>query len=338
MSYTRLTQDDILLTAESVAQPAWTGNTPTLSTFATSSVQQVSSTGQFYLTVYQTGSNQPNAEPQFDISYGNKYGSGSFLYNLAVDGQSPTRSVYGQFRTLVNGDENTDFLFGNYTSSAFIALTLPRARYKKSIFPGSLTLGLTEGSNILTLTDDSKTVTTIQYKDSGRVYQLVSGSGGNIYTGLNSNGWTVSGSYGWVLPDIGVILLNPNAITLPVAAGGLNTSFSTGSNTQNTVLAKTYNLISASFGVTLLSEETVTSNIVYIRAKSSEYNYSENPSFTSGSTGEVLYPSFITNPKTYYTTIGLYNDNNELLAVAKMSRPMKKDFVEQTLVRVKLSY
>jgi hypothetical protein len=89
---------------------------------------------------------------------------------------------------------------------------------------------------------------------------------------------------------------------------------------------------------TLNSQETITSNYVFVRPRSSEFNYSENPSFISGSTGEVLYSQFINNPQTYITTIGLYNDTNELLAVAKLSRPLLKDFTKEALVRVKLDF
>ena len=60
--------------------------------------------------------------------------------------------------------------------------------------------------------------------------------------------------------------------------------------------------------------------------------------FISGSTGAVIFPSFIDNPQTYITTVGLYNDNSELLAVAKMSRPLPKDFTKELLVRVKLDF
>jgi hypothetical protein len=77
---------------------------------------------------------------------------------------------------------------------------------------------------------------------------------------------------------------------------------------------------------------------VFIRPRSSEFNYSENPSFISGSTGEVLYSQFINSPQVYITTIGLYNDSNELLAVAKLSRPLLKDFTKEALVRVKLDF
>jgi hypothetical protein len=88
----------------------------------------------------------------------------------------------------------------------------------------------------------------------------------------------------------------------------------------------------------LNSQETVTSDYVFVRARNSEFNYSENPSFISGSTGEVIYSDFINNPQVYITTIGLYNDNNELLAVAKLSRPLVKDFTKEALVRVKLDF
>jgi hypothetical protein len=86
------------------------------------------------------------------------------------------------------------------------------------------------------------------------------------------------------------------------------------------------------------SEETLTSDFVYVRARNSEFNYSENPSFISGSTGEVLYANFINSPTTYMTTVGLYNDNNDLLAVAKLSRPLPKDFTKEALVRIKLDF
>jgi len=86
------------------------------------------------------------------------------------------------------------------------------------------------------------------------------------------------------------------------------------------------------------SQETIASNYVFVRARNAEFNYSENPSFISGSNGEVTFNSMINNPQTFPTTIGLYNDNNELLAVAKLSRPLLKDFTKESLVRVKLDF
>ena len=52
----------------------------------------------------------------------------------------------------------------------------------------------------------------------------------------------------------------------------------------------------------------------------------------------MIYSYFIDNPQTFPTTVGLYNDGNELLAVAKMSRPLQKDFTKEALIRVKLDF
>jgi hypothetical protein len=77
---------------------------------------------------------------------------------------------------------------------------------------------------------------------------------------------------------------------------------------------------------------------VFVRARNSEFNYSENSSFISGSTGEVIYSNFINHPQVYITTVGMYNDSNELVAVAKLSKPLLKDFTKECLLRVKLDF
>ena len=46
----------------------------------------------------------------------------------------------------------------------------------------------------------------------------------------------------------------------------------------------------------------------------------------------------IDNPTTYITTVGLYNDSGDLVAVAKLSQPVVKDFTKEALIRVKLDY
>ena len=86
------------------------------------------------------------------------------------------------------------------------------------------------------------------------------------------------------------------------------------------------------------SQETITSDYVFCRARNSEFNYSANPSFISGSTGEVIFQSFINNPQVYMTTVGMYNDANECIAVAKLSKPLEKDFTKESLIRVKLDF
>jgi hypothetical protein len=87
----------------------------------------------------------------------------------------------------------------------------------------------------------------------------------------------------------------------------------------------------------LNSEESVSSDYIFVRVGNSEFNYTTNPSMISGS-GEFVYSSFLNNPQTFITTVGLYNDNNELLAVAKTSQPLPKDFTKEALFRVKLDW
>ena len=70
----------------------------------------------------------------------------------------------------------------------------------------------------------------------------------------------------------------------------------------------------------------------------SEFNYSNNPSYVTGSLGQLVFNSFKTNPQTYITSVGLYNDRRELLAVAKLSKPLPKDFTKESLIKVKIDY
>jgi hypothetical protein len=353
MAFKRLDPEDFIVSADSITAPAWSAYSPTLTQMYTSSVQAAGTSGNYYLTVYNTASTDAAAEIQFNITYGNQYGSGSLLYNAGINGLSPTRTIYGQFRNLIYGDENASFVFNGITKPDFYALTIERSRFKQSLFPGSLNLTLYSGSTSITLTDNSNDTTTISYLDCGRVFQIVSGSYGsaiplaNSVAGAVAAGMTASGSYGLFLPDIGTIILNASALDLTSANGGINLNTQRISNSNSSNPARLYSTGSGKIGLTtgsftssfvLNSQETITSDFVFVRARNGEFNYSENPSFISGSTGTILYDAFIQNPQTYITTVGMYNDNNELLGVAKLSKPLKKDFTKEALIRVKLDF
>ena len=341
MSFNRLDPSDFVVSSDSITATLWSGGIPTLSTFFTSSVQEAGSSGDYYLNVFQTSSTDPNAAIQFAIAYGNSIGSGSALYNSAVAELSPTSTIYGQYQNLVLGDENTDFTFGSVTATEFWAISFDRTRYKQSLFPGSLTLKLSGSLGVISLTDNSNYVSSQTFNEAGRVFQLISGSAGTLTTSVSttSDGYSLnSGSYGWLLPDIGTILLNPLALGSVLAGGGIGLSSNKTNNSDGSNNGRLFSAISGSTAktFTINSQETISSDYIFVRARNSEFNYSENPSYISGSTGEVIYSSFINNPQTYITTIGLYNDTNELLAVAKLSRPLLKDFTKECLVRVKL--
>ena len=353
MAFKRLDPEDFIVSSDSVTSTVWSNNSPSLNTYFSSSTQKEGTSGPYYLSVYQTASNSDSAAVQFQIAYANKNGGGGVNFDSSVPFVSPTTTIYGQYRTLILEDENAKFTFGpTFTGSGadndFYVISIERARYKQSLLPGSLNLALksdNSGYSAIHLTDDSNQVTLPTFYGTMRAYQLISGSNGSSWDG--GDGFTLnSGSYGLVLPDISTILLNASALNDNTqTGGGINLQTNSGSDSFGNNPTKLYDAISGSVTVSgvdnvfeLNSQETLTSDYVFIRARNSEYNYTENPSFISGSTGEVIYPYFINNPQTFPTTVGLYNDSNDLLAVAKLSRPIQKDFTKEALVRVKLDF
>lgn len=101
--------------------------------------------------------------------------------------------------------------------------------------------------------------------------------------------------------------------------------------------------------------EIIPSKHYFIRIKNTDFNYSNNPSFVlqgyeadteakranasrDDYLGRVRYDDFIIDPRVYITTIGLYNEDNELVAVAKLSKPILKTFDSEALIKVKLDF
>jgi len=345
MSFKRFDPEDFLISADSITAGAWTENTPTITTFFSSSTQEAGNSGNYYLDLYSSDTALSNTVPvEFAVAFGDSLGSGSLLYDPGILGKSYSSTVFGQFQNIVLGDENNTFNFGGVTpvTQSLYALSVERSKFKGSIFPGTLDLTLTIGGTTIKLTDNSNDVSTTVFNEAGRVFQIVSGSQGSATTNSPAsavaNGMTISGSYGLFLPDIGTILLNPSALDLSAGDGGivLNTQYEENTNGFNN--RKLYEAIKAGASFTLNSQENITSDFIFVRARNSEFNYSENPSFISGSGGEVLYTNFINAPQSFITSVGLYNDSNELLAVAKLSKPLKKDFTKEALIRVKLDF
>ena len=335
MGFKRLDAEDFVVSADAVQGVAWSTGAPTLTQFFTSSVEYAGSSGDYYLSVFQTGSGDSSAAVQFDIAYADILGSGSALFNPGITGKSPSSTIYGQYRSLVLEDETAGFIFGDGTNTLsannFWAISVERARYKEKLFPGTFNLHLSSSNGLIKLTDNSGDTSVQTFLGSNRVLQVVSGSDGSAFdtSGFVAN----SGSYGLFLPDIGTIILNPYAISQSIHVDADRTETTNGINNRTL-----YNAINLGANFQLNSEETITSDYVFVRSRNSEFNYSENPSFISGSTGEVIYNQFINNPQVYVTTVGMYNDANELMAVAKLSKPLLKDFTKESLVRVKLDF
>ena len=79
------------------------------------------------------------------------------------------------------------------------------------------------------------------------------------------------------------------------------------------------------------------STIYFCRANHNEFNYSSNPTYLSDSK-IVVKTDEQDIPVSYITTVGLYSADNELIAVAKLSEPLKKDSTNELTIRVRLDY
>jgi hypothetical protein len=331
MSFSRYATEDSVISAETIVRGIWSGDNYGLNSFYTSSTYT-----EYYVDIYQVDPSATTASVQFDIQYGHIAGSGSVPINPLVRGYSPSRIVYGQYRNLVYGTETTNFSFdnGNTTAEQIYVININRERYKQALHPGSFNLVLTKPSasvtNSIYLTDDSNTTSLTRFVGENRIFYIISGSSGNAYTSSASTTY-----YGMILPDLGVIILNASGSLTPYIA---TASLATGSAQYNHLKLWTSIVSGSTYQpFQLQSEEVVSSRYFFTRVKNGDFNYTSNPSIIDDN-GNLLYTTLINNPQTFITTVGMYNDQNELLAVAKLSKPLVKDFTKEALIRIKLDY
>jgi hypothetical protein len=350
--------DKISNKIEVVTEGLWSnGSGSLLSTISTGSTSTVaghsgSDASKYYLNVYLDGTNTGSSAPvEFAVAYGHKYGSGSVQLTTSDSALLPTKAIYSQYRILLNDnfEGEADEFFTVYSSSiedgysidhAYV-INLARARYRQQADAGNLTLTLS-GSNgsSFTFIDDSGKKFSDKAGKAGTVFNIVSGSTNvgteaaatiNTYTASNAQG------FGKFYPKLGIILLNPTAVASVVGSEFLPTTSSAPSvETYNH--RKLFNAIKGGGDFEMRRTENVSTQHFFVRATNREFNFSNNPTYTTGSDGTFKEPSFETDPKTYITSVGLYNDANELIAVAKTSQPIAKSFDKEVLIKVKLDF
>jgi hypothetical protein len=206
--------------------------------------------------------------------------------------------------------------------------------------PGNWELHISgsQGFNNIKLIDDSGATTDPTVNQGGRVFNIVSGSisGGTATIKTTAANETASGSAGLFYPDLGMLVLNPQYLAGMGASPHLAISSGSNANSGNTV--KLYQAISASGYFQARREEVISSTHYFCRVGNKKFNFSSNPTYFTASDGSFTQPTFFKNPKSYITQVGLYNDANELLAVAKLSKPLLKSFAREAIVKVKLDF
>ena len=349
--------DKVTNRTEIVTSGLWSGDTGSLDAKATytSSAQVASTSGRYYLDVYNELSSSGTAEVQFSIAYGDVEGFGAPTITQNDDSTVPTKATYNQFKNVLL--DPADSYFSVYTGSTagghdmknFYVLNINRARYKERLDPGNISIDLSGSVRSITLIDDSggtdENVTT-----AGRVYNLVSGSL-NIGSALTASiaitgGYSAAGNgqgYGLFYPDMGVILLNPLALAaacdpnLAPATNSIQSIYHQNNGNKSGSVALLM-AISGGADFQVRRTENVSTSHYFVRANNREFNFSNNPTFVSGSVGAFAQSLFERDPHVYITSVGLYDDANELLAVAKTSKPVEKSFDKEIAIKVKLDF
>jgi hypothetical protein len=312
--------------------------------------------GQYYLDIYS------GADIYFDIAYGDYVNSGSSKFDVESFSipvlANETKVIYSQYKNVLlqPGDDLFSFATGSATntidSEAIFVINFSADKFKDQIDPGQIQICLS-GSirpKKFTFIDDSQIINKQQ-----NVYNLISGSIVNgIPTPYLKNGSPIYQAVGLVYPSNGIIIFNAIKLDQIVGittgqqiANRKNYSNSTGGTFRRYWRLWTrdfYNSLKKSTSnMAVRKSEFVPSTNYFVRVKNKEFNYSNNPTFVSdgndGKTkGTIIYQDLINNPRTYITSVGLYNDNNELLAIGKLSRPTQKSFDNELLIKVRIDF
>jgi hypothetical protein len=351
-----------------VSTGIWSDGETSWDSFFTSSTQTKPSSSQYeplnglyYTNVYDLDpALNPSADMYFSIAYGHSEGSGSSTFDTSSQGSLlyPTKAIYNQYRNLLlaPGDQKFTFVtssLGSQTttdSKEIYAIAFKNTKFKDRLDPGQFEITLSGSKGPVRLVDDSLSNASTGTQSGGKRYNLVRGD--------LVGGATTVGEYigiGTVYPDLGLVILNPEMVTKYVGTmDGYSFHLTVSDNQipiganwngqferQPEVLFKSISHGATVFPMQARVTEYVPARHFFVRVKNQEYNYSNNPTFivsdtTSSDFGKIRFADFYTDPKVYITSVGLYNESNDLVAVAKLSQPLLKDFTNECLIKIKI--
>ena len=346
--YKNFTGEDVSVDTGIVTSGVWQDGDGNITSFYTSSTQYTN-TGDYNVDVYRYNpAANASASVQFGVVYGHRDGSGS-LGTKGATGDRTTAAIFGQFNSLINPPETTNFTFqDNTTSKQFYAIVLNRSRMREAIEPGGWELHLSSSAqgniagvtgSMLKLIDDSSVNAGGNnfQRNFAPEYNIVSGSliGGTVIkTAASAEG--TDGSYGTFYPSLGILLLNPERLN----GAGLHLKTVSGSNSDDRNNKSFFFAVRDGGYFQMRRKEEISSTHYFIRATSQEFNSTTNETFytqSAAGTKQVI-AGLNSDPKTYITSVGLYNNDSELLAIAKLSQPILKSTAREALIKVKLDF
>ena len=309
----------------------------------TSSVQSASS-AEYFIDVYQEDpATNTDAEPQFALAYGHYYGSGSTTLEGQSIGKTFSAAVYGQMAALLEdkGDADNLFTINGAEATQSIFVNVYRNRMRERLDAGNWEIHVSGATGeVLHLVDNQVNSASSDMGDGP--FAIISGT---ISDGPVSS--PTFDEYGKFYPNYGILVLDAGLVSASAPIdidtsmltydGTGDSSELTGKINHNTLpIWKAFSGSNAMFQAR--STEQVHSRTYFCRVPNYKYNYSSNPTFTTGSQGQLKHSTMVGNPSVYITTVGLYDNDNELVAVARLSKPLLKSFEREALIRVRLEY
>jgi hypothetical protein len=343
--------DKVNAKVEIVTTGIWSGDAGSLTAAYTSSTQ-VAQSGDYYYDVYSTDPRTDTAaEVQFGVAYGHLNGSGSVSLQNSDNALLASKATYAQYRSILLDPTDTQFSFENGSgvandSNSIYAITLNRARYREKMDAGNWSMTVSGSNGVFTFIDDSGKKFGDTLGKAGRVFKVVSGSlnlGTESEATINTTTSSTNEGFGLFYPDRGIIILNPTAIgttigtVKPWGTTSVNVSGSISVAAEQQNHKRLVQAIANGADFEARRTENVSTQHFFVRATNREFNYSNNPTYTNAD-GTFVETTFETDPQTFITTVGLLNDSNELIAVAKTSQPINKSFDKEVLIKVKLSF
>ena len=313
-----------------------------------------------YFTQYASGSDEfALATKVFDISTGRSPDTTGSLADAVGE-----KTIYNEFAKVLLGTDynNTVKKFnldiddgsGNKVLHNAYFVNFARAQTKDRIQVGSFKLHVNTDDGEIVLNDEDSVNDVRECLTGEFGYLKVSSSAVSTVAGVND-------VQGLLFYEAGVAVISPY-IFAEYSSSNANPSGSNDYINKNilgilsspTILSGTNDVrdmfVSGTIDennygfaqhITTASYNAVTelnSTIYFCRAYNHEFNYSSNPTYLKDS--EIVVKNGVpeAQPRTYITTVGLYSDDNQLLAVAKLSEPILKTPENELIARVRLDF
>jgi hypothetical protein len=305
-----------------------------------------------FQSVYDYPFLSSSANHIFDLTCG--YSATSGLSGAAASQNAKKINIYNQMAQVLVGfdetgsvrefDEDGDLTAGTKIKEAYF-VNFARLLSKDEIKKGSFTLELGASSSYA---DPFTQRITLKDSNATASYKVNSPAGeyGILYVsnsaGVPLNGYTGSTEQvaGLVYYQAGVAVL-----TASIFSGLLSSSAEINVGTETVAAVLTGSTIDLNcdelrhrvYNITFNNTTELNSTVYFCRVNNTDFNYSSNPTYLSSSK-IVVKSNSSDEPVTYVTTVGLYSPDNELLAVAKLSEPLKKTPSTEFTIRVRTDY